>query len=443
MNESRTILIRNGRVITGTEKEPLPDTSILIENGRFGIITERDIAAPPGADVIDATGKTILPGLIDMHAHLLSGGFDTITDVIDSYDLPSQERALKQMLYWGVTAVYNPVQPLEPGLQLRARVARDEFPTPRLFISGPGFTAPGGWAGSLLPLARIEPASVEEVPALVSLLADANVDFLKVYYDTQCCAFVDPLPKLAAPIMEKIIEEAHARNLRVMLHAYDTEYHKDALRAGVDILAHSAVTAPVDDEYIELARENGTLYLATLSAYLDAFNQVALREFISQDVVRETIPKETLETLAEGGPLDEFVKIIKQSYIQGQVQTIQENLKKVFEGGIAIGVGPDTGVMGVFPGLAVHREMELMVEAGIPPADVLRAATRTAAEYLGEDELGTIATGKIADLIIVNGNPLDKIDNTRNIEVVIKQGQLINREDLLAEILEEGNRETK
>jgi imidazolonepropionase-like amidohydrolase len=371
-----------------------------------------------------------------MHAHLLSGGFDTITDVIDSFDPATQRRALKQMLYWGVTAVYSPVQPLESGLQLRAQVAEESFPSPRLFISGPGFTAPNGWAGSLLPLARMEPKSLEEAEQQVSQLAEADVDILKIYYDTQCCAFLSPLPKLETPIMERIIQKAHSRNLRVMIHAYDNRYHNDALRAGVDILAHSAVTAPVDDEYLELAGKAKALYLATLSVYHDAFDEESLRDFIAQDFVQETVPKKTLDTLAEGGPLDEFAKVTKKSYIRNQLPTIQANLQKVCESGIAIGVGPDTGVMGAFPGIAVHREMELMVQAGISPAEVLVAATKTAAEYLGEQSLGTIEQGKAADVVIIAGNPLEDIKHTRNIEMVIKEGRPINREKLLQEIRE-------
>jgi imidazolonepropionase-like amidohydrolase len=431
-----TLLIRNGQIIDGTGNDPLRNGSILIQDGWFKEISIGDVEAPPQATVLDATGKTILPGLVDMHSHLLSGGFDSITDVIDSFEPVTQRRSLKQMLYWGVTATYSPVQPLQSGLQLRDEVAKEKFPAPRLFISGPGFTAPNGWAGSLLPLARMEPKTLEEAEQQVNQLADAGVNILKIYYDTQCCAFRSPLPKLETPIMERIIQTAHSRNLRVMLHAYDNKFHIDALIAGVDILAHSAVTAPIDDEYIELAGKANALYLATLSVYHDAFNEDSLREFIAQDFVQETVPKKTLDTLAEGGPLDEFLRITKKDYIREQLPTIQANLKKVAENGIAVGVGPDTGVMGAFPGISVHREMELMVQAGIPPARVLVAASKTAAEYLGEESLGTIQQGKMADLVIIRGDPQEDIRHTRNIDLVMKAGRVIDREKLLQEILE-------
>ncbi len=432
------LLIRNGRIIDGTGRDPLPNSSVLIEDGRIKGIVPGVPEVPPATTVIDATGKSIVPGLIDMHAHLLSGGFDTITEVIDSFEPATQARALKQMLYWGVTSVYSPVQPLQSGLELRQKTgAQDNHSFPRLFISGPGFTAPNGWAGSLLPLARFEPKTPEEAEAQVNQLAEAGVDILKIYYDTQCCAFLNPLPKLELPIMERIIAQAHRRNLRVMLHAYDTQYQIDALRAGVDIMAHSAVTAPVDDEYLELASKAKTLYLATLSVYQDAFDENSLRQYAGKEFVQRTVPKKTLDTLVEKGPLDEFLKITKKSYLKDQLPTINSNLKRVSDSGIAVGVGPDTGVMGAFPGLSVHREMELMVDAGMSPAQVLVAATRTAADYLGEPSLGTIEEGKIADLVVIDGNPLEDIKHSREIETVIKEGVVINREKLLQEIMKE------
>jgi imidazolonepropionase-like amidohydrolase len=282
----------------------------------------------------------------------------------------------------------------------------------------------------------MEPRSPQEAEDQVNELADGGVNILKIYYDTQCCAFVSPLPKMEIPIMERIIQAAHSRNLKVMLHAYDNQFHVDALRAGVDILAHSAVTAPVDDQYLELATKAKALYLATLSVYHDAFDPESLRSFIKEDFVQQTVPKKTLDTLAEGGPLDEFVKITKKDFIKEQLPTIDANLKKVAEHGIAIGVGPDTGVMGAFPGISVHREMELMVNAGVPPLKVLAAASKTAAEYLGAESLGTIQEGKMADLIVVDGDPAEKITDTRNIELVMKAGRVIDRDKLLQEILE-------
>ncbi|HEY6333141.1 MAG TPA: amidohydrolase family protein [Blastocatellia bacterium] len=436
MLTSKTIFIRNVRLLDGTSGPPILNASVLIERGRVAKVDRGEIEPPASALILDGSGKTVMPGLIDMHAHLLSGGFDTLTEHIDSYDFAVEKRALAQMLYWGVTTVYNPVQPLETVRQLREFVKENPGRAPRIFLSGPGFTSPGGWAGSLLPIARIEPQDEATAEREVNRLADASVDILKIYYDAQCCAFVSPLPRLARPVMERIIETAHRRGLKVMVHAYDIENHKDALRAGADIMAHSAVTAAVDEEYIALARDHKSLYLATLSVYNDAFDEDSLRSFIAQTFVRESVARPTLHSLGEQGPLGGFLKSVKHEYLKNQLPTIKKNLATVFESGVPIGVGPDTGVMGAFPGISVHREMELMVEAGVPAHAVLSAASSAVARYLRlENDVGTVAEGKTADLVILDGNPLDDIRNTRRIAAVIKEGLLVNRDSLRSEFL--------
>src|SRR5262249_26494552 len=159
------------------------NVSVLVRDGRIEQIAPGPLAPPAGATVIEAGGRHLLPGFVDMHAHLISGGFDTITELGIIYEQSMQRRILAQMLYWGVTAVYSPVQPLENGLDLRAGADAGAFPSPTLFISGPGFTAPGGWAGTNDPAARMEPQDVGEVEHCLDRLADAGVDIVKVFYD--------------------------------------------------------------------------------------------------------------------------------------------------------------------------------------------------------------------------------------------------------------------
>ncbi len=435
MSQSSRLAIRNARIIDGTGRAPLERQVILIKAGTIENILPDADNLEFNATEIDASGKTIIPGLIDMHAHLISGGFDTIVDASASYETDVQERVLRQMLYWGIVGVHFSVQPIKNGLWLREASANGDIEGPRLYVSGPGITAPGGWAGSNEPDARIELTTPDDAPDAVARLADSGVDFIKLFYDSMCCAFHEAMPKLEKPVMERVIAEAHKHGLPAATHVYELEGHRDVLRAGGDILYHSVVTGDIDDDYIELARANGAFYVATLSIYNDTFNPDAVREWTATNWVQDSVPKVTLETLDVGGPLDGFESFTRRDNIARQLPTIMNNMKRIHDAGIPFAVGPDTGVPGAFPGLSVHRELELIVASGVPPMAAITAATGTAAARVGEPLLGTLEQGKSADLLILSDDPLADIRATRSIETVIKQGAVIDRDALLSKVL--------
>lgn len=431
MTKAGMTAIRHARVIDGTGRHPLNDRMILIDGDRIAAVVPDSGLNPGAATEIDARGKTVIPGLIDMHAHLLSGGFDSIVNASASYDTGIQTRALNQMLYWGVTGCHYSVQPVANGQWLRQAVATGEIAGPRLWISGPGITAPDGWAGSTEPDARLELDDVAVVPDAIARLADSGVNFVKVFYDDMCCAFHRAMPKLRKPVMERVIAEAHRYGLPVAVHVYELDGHRDVLRAGGDLLYHSAVTGSVDDGYIKLARASGAAYVATLSIYHDTYNPDALREWAATSWVRDTVPSSTRDTLLSGGPLDDFESFTRRAHMAGNLPTIMANIRKVHEAGIVIAVGPDTGVPGVFPGLSLHREMELMVRAGIPPLAVISAATGTAAHLVGDPWIGAVAPGKSADLVLLDADPLTDIRATRAIHAIWKAGVPVDRHALL------------
>lgn len=438
MTEPQRLAIRHARVIDGSGRPPLHDQLILVEGGRITALTPdpgHDIAA---ATVVDGRGKTIIPGLIDMHAHLLTGGFDSIVNASASYEPEIQKQALRQMLYWGVVGCHYSVQPIPNGLWLRQALATGEIPGPRLYVSGPGVTAPNGWAGSNNPDARLELDDVDAVPDAIARLAGTGVNFVKVFYDDMCCAFHRAMPKLRKPVMERVIVEAHRHGLPVAVHVYELEGHKDVLRAGGDVLYHSAVTGRIGDDYIKLAQERGAAYVATLSIYHDTYNPAMVRQWAESPWVREATPGRTLDTLAPGGPLDDFESFTRRDHMAQQFPNILANIKRVCDAGLPFAAGPDTGVPGVFPGISVHREMELMVMAGVPPVMAIRAATMNAAALIFEPSLGRIAPGMSADMILLKEDPLADIRATRSIDTIWKAGAAVNRAALLADIMAEG-----
>ena len=432
--DAGAMVIRNARIIDGSGRAPLERHAIFVASGRIRNIVPETGSLELGAGHIDASGKTVIPGLIDMHAHLISGGFDSVVDVGASYEVDVQKRVLRQMLYWGVVGCHFSVQPIDNGLWLREAAASGEIESPKLFVSGPGVTAPAGWAGSNQPDARIELDDPDDAPAAIARLAESGVDFVKVFYDSMCCAFHQAMPKLRRDVMERVIAEAHAHGLPVAVHVYELEGHREVLRAGGDILYHSSVTGEIDDDYLEAMRANGSLYVATLSIYNDTYEPEATRAWAGSSWVRESVPNVTLETLGTGGPLDDFETFTRRDNIARQLPTIMGNMSKIHEAGIPFAAGPDTGVPGVFPGISVHRELELMVAAGVPPLAAISAATKHAATFAGEPLLGSLAPGKSADLVILSEDPLADIRATRSIETVIKQGRIVDREKLLSDI---------
>lgn len=423
------------RLIDGTGRPARDNQMVVVANGLI-----EAVASDPGMDVAEANnlwlhGKIMIPGLIDMHAHLLTGGFDSIVNASASYDRDIQERVLNQMLYWGVTGCHYSVQPVDNGLALRASLADGSIKGPRLWIAGPGVTAPNGWAGSNDPSARLELDDENAVAPAIAALADRGIDFVKVFYDDMCCAFHAAMPKLKRPVMEKVIAEAHRHSLPVSVHVYELNGHFDILAAGGDILYHSAVTGPIDQRYLDKAHAMGAAYVATLSIYNDTYNPEAVRAWAAQACVQESVARKTLATLAPGGPLDDFESFTRRENMAGHLPTIMQNVARIAESGLRFAVGPDTGVPGVFPGLSVHREMALMAQAGIPPLQILKAATSNAAEILGASDIGAIMVGKSADFLLLDDDPSINIEATRSIASVWQKGQEVDRSALLDRVL--------
>ena len=431
----RRLLVDRARIIDGTGRTPLEDHSILIEDGVIRALLPAQHASGVDAERIDAQGKTVIPGLIDMHAHLITGGFDSVIDTGASYDQRTQSRVLKQMLYWGVTGCHFSVQPLDNMAWLRRGSATGTLVGPRLHLSGPGVTAPGGWAGSNIADARLELDDPAEAAAGIARLAEAGVDFVKVFYDDMCCAFHRSMPKLKRPVMEAVVRAAHRFGLPVAVHVYEVPGHREVMEAGGDVLYHSAVTAPIDESYLALAKRMGSAYVATLSIYHDTYDPDAARRWAQNESVRSSIPAVTLETLAVGGPLDMFEAFTKRREMKERLPMIRDNLRRIHDAGIPFAVGPDTGVPAVFPGISVHREMELMCQAGVPAMAVLQAATRQAAALLGDTAGGSIERGKRADLLVLRDDPLQDILATRTVEAVIQSGRRIDRQGLLRSIM--------
>lgn len=397
------------RLLDGTGNAHQEDATIVIEGKRIREVG-RGIRYPEEARVIDVRGMTVMPGLIDCHLHV--GGF-----VIDDpdwqfsrlYMLPFfwdylRNFALRRKLAIenGVTTIRSAGDNYPHIIQLREKIESGRLTGPRIIAPGPIFTAPGGHpAGTIYKGNRyiIEHAirqvsDPESARVEVRKLAEGRVDCIKAVYDK-----MNPLeqtheiPHLAPEVLQAIVDEAHKHNLRAMVHTGDQSEMRDAVQAGADSIEHGVLPShshftEYENDLVEAMLDKGTYYVPTLAAAW-AFGNVH----------------------------------------PGALSDAEKALKQLHDRSVKIALGTDSGAPGVKIGAGVHKELELLVEAGLTPMEAIMAATKNAAENLGKgDELGTIEEGKLADMIVVSDDPLEHIGNTRGIQMVIKSGKiLVNR----------------
>ena len=397
--ERSDVLITNARLIdgTGTVQE---GAMIAISGDRIvGIFSEGE---PREGDLtIDAGGRTVMPGLIDSHVHVIVDRTVVDQETLDEYIENSAKRNLADFLAHGVTTIKSAGDPEDAILELRQLIEEGKVEGPRLLVVGPVLSAPGGhpsvtlFADNSWVRERLvaEMARVEDVKETIDRLAGKGVDGVKIVYQgsddgSQTYLYGDRISirRLPREIMEAIIEESHRHGLRVTAHTFEEEGVIPVVEAGVDSLEHGVVVkSPVSETVVEMLREAGVFYIPTLQV----FRAAEARE------------------------------------------RAMANLKQLSEAGVKIVLGTDT--VGSTPaGANTISEAERMVEAGMSPAQVIQAATRTAAEHLGRgDDLGTLETGKLADLIIVEGDPLENISVLRTPWMVMKDGRVVvdNRQE--------------
>ena len=421
-----TKAILGATLIDATLRAPVRDAMIVIAGSRIRRVgTAQDIEIPAGAEIIDATGKFVIPGLADMHNHLARGGF--------GFDERSSDhrRHLADLLGWGVTLVFSPgINDLDAFAELKRQSLESAAPFPHFFGVGRQFSAAGGHV-----VGAYESETPDLARASVRELAATGVDAVKLVYSPVTYAIEAGLPMLDAAVMRAVIDEAHRRGLKAYVHAPILSHAKDALRAGVDGLVHGIVSDPVDDEFIALMKKNRALYVTTHSIFEAAGDVSDWAKRGAAFDRRGLVPQTEFET----GMNPAFVRDWEalwdnHSYMEERLPILRANTKKVFDAGLLVVSGSDTGNAGagLLNGLTAQLELQLLVESGLSPGQVLGIATINAARMVGrEHDLGSVEAGKLADLVILDGDPLADIGNVHRIFRVVKDGVVYRQADLL------------
>jgi imidazolonepropionase-like amidohydrolase/ABC-type multidrug transport system permease subunit len=437
---SGSFLIRNARVFVGDGKV-IENGSVLVRDGKIAEIYD---GPPPDADslkadVIEGSGKTLLPGLIDVHVHL--AGPAGISNSSEDYDpAKSMPHAAAALLYSGVTAARSVGDGLNASKSLRAQTAAGSKLGAQLFICGPMFTAGRGHGTEFvehLPEAAREavkaqlvrtPKTPEDARRQVRDLKAAGVNGIKAILEA---GWGDGMlyDRLDLLLVRSIAEEARAQDLPLATHTGDARDVTDAVDVGSSSVEHGSWRDELPDALLERMARQGVYLDPTLvvaEAYSQYFggNAAVLDSSLVQQVVAARILKGTRDFVVSGKGTD-FAKaaLFQQALDQGR-----SNLLRAWRAGVPLAMGTDSGNPLVFPGASLHHELQLWTRAGIPAAVALQAATFNAAKLLrATNRIGSIRKGLDADLLLVDGNPLEDISATERISLVVFKGERVRR----------------
>lgn len=424
-------------LLDGTGAAPVPDAVVLLRDGRIDCAGPRSACpVPSGVDTVDLSGLFITPGLVDAHVHFSQTGWaDGRPDSLDQRDRYPYEKTIsglqshperfgRSYLCSGVTSVFD-VGGYAWTLSL-PRWAEDNAEVPRIAAAGPLLSTIDHWLN--LPAERqfMVLSDPKAAQAGVNYLAERGSAAVKVWY----IVTEDQTVEKSAPAVKAAGEAAREHKLPLIVHATGLAEAKEALRAGAKLLVHSVDDEPVDDEFLQLARKNGTIYCPTLTVrggYLRMFTGAVRHEAPAVDDPNGCVDPETRAKVADTAKAattmtPQRLQAVERGIRESQSVTFA-NLKKVAAAGIPVAMGTDAGNPLTLHGPAVYAEMEAMQAAGLTPLQVLTASTHGGALAMGRDkDFGTVEKGKQADLLIVGADPAADVANLRKVRFVVRGG---------------------
>jgi len=438
---NRTVLFNNVRILVGNGAV-IQNGAVLVKNGKIAQVFNPPPADTKAleADVLDESGKTLMPGLIDMHVHI--GAFGGVYQDARNYADPNADkRKLAAYLYSGVTAVRSTGDWLNNSLELKRLINSGEYLGAEFFACGPLFTAPGGHPTELLKIlpesmrktgeeqfVRL-PKDAAEARAQVDDLKKAGVDCIKAVLEAGN-PVVGAFPRLNTGIYDAIIAEAIKDNLPSATHTARPSDVKDAADAGTTSVEHGSVLDLIPASTFAEMKEKGIAYDPTLSVFEALLDlHTGNPEPLNRSLVQQTAPKDLLA--GTRAMLEQRKPDAKVPVLQHWLTVGNENLLNAYKSGVMLITGTDAGNMLVIHGPTVQHEMELWVKAGIPAAVAIQAATYNAAKVLRDDDrIGSIQTGRDATLILLDGDPLQEISNAERVSLVMFRGERISRTEL-------------
>jgi imidazolonepropionase-like amidohydrolase len=393
-----TVAFTGVRLIDGRSTAPVDNAVVVVRDGRIAAAgAAGTVQPPPEATIVDLAGQSMIPGLITTHAHIVAS--DMRGTRPRAYTDETTEWQLTLFARHGVTTVWS-----LGGEQAAAFRARDVQATPglqrsRIFVAGDVIAA----------------KTPDEARQRVAAVAAQKPDIVKIRVDDN----LGTSAKMTPEVYRAVIDEAHARGLRVAAHIFYLDDAKALLRAGADVIAHSIRDRDVDDELIQLMTSSGAPYIPTLTRELSTFVYESRPAFFDDPLFLRHADPAVVARLEEPARQEAMRASKSARAYKAGLEVAKRNLKRLADAGVLIAMGTDSGATPErFPGYFEHLEMEMMAEAGMTPAQILRAATSDAARAMRMNDAGAIVPGAWADLVVVDRDPLADIRHTRAIRSV-------------------------
>jgi imidazolonepropionase-like amidohydrolase len=413
------VVLRGATLIDGTGRAPLQNSVIVVEDGRISAVgAAAKVIVPQRARVVDLKGRTIIPGLINAHGHvgLVAAGQNRP----DAYTKENVQAQLLQYEGYGVTSVLTLGLNRDLVYEIRDQQRRGALGGASLFTAGRGIGAPGG--APPVPVAPDQvyrPKTPEEAVADVDEAAAHKPDYFKIWVDDVWGKF----PKMNPAVFKAAIDAAHRHGIKVASHVFYLGDAKAVIGSGVDALAHSIRDQPVDDELVAMMKKRGTFYVPTLNVDASFFAFADDPAMLDDPFLAAALPPESVQQFRSPEYRAKVAADPNVPKARAALANATRNLKTLHAQGVHVAFGTDSGANPArIQGWAEHRELELMVAAGLRPMDALVAATRGSAAMLGVSDRGTVEKGKRADFLVLAANPLDDIRNTRKLVSVWHDG---------------------
>jgi imidazolonepropionase-like amidohydrolase len=429
---AQTRLFEGARIIPGDGSAAIENGALLVEGGIIARIGRKgDVTPPAGAVRIDLDGKTVMPAIVSAHVH---PGFQKgLTYSAENFTRETILDDLNRALYFGVSTVMS--QGVEKGevmYQIRADQAAGRLGGARLMLAGRGIGAPNAGPGAAAYAGiAYEITTEDQARSAVLELAGRQVDAIKIWVDDRG----GRAPSLPIALSRTVIDEGHRLGFKVSAHVF---YHKDAIElatAGIDNFAHLVRDIEMSDALIATMMAKGIYVMPNIGAP-ERGTHTAVPAWFEEPylagLLRDTVPADVVARIRASFTSRDAATAARnrQNYA-----ILQRSVAKLSAAGARVILGSDTGLEDHPFGFAEQKELQMMADAGMTPAQVIVAATSRSAAFLGLADRGTIVPGKRADLLVLDANPLDDIRNTRRIAGMYLAGKEVDRPALKASLM--------